>query len=241
MNPIHAIVFDLYGTLYDVHSVADLCEHAFPGSGLKLSELWRQKQLEYTWLRSVMGDYRHFEEITEDALRYSCAKLGLPLAADTHELLSTAYLRLAPHPDTSAALARLFQAQVPMGIVSNGSRMSIHNVVHHSGLEWAFSELVSVEDLAVFKPHAAVYALAEQRMRQPRANILFVSSNAWDVAAAGFFGFKTCWSNRQSAPFEQLGAAPTHTVANLQQMADWVLQSDKFLRNAVRERSASAT
>jgi len=143
--------------------------------------------------------------------------------------------------DTSAALARLFQAQVPMGIVSNGSRMSIHNVVHHSGLEWAFSELVSVEDLAVFKPHAAVYALAEQRMRQPRANILFVSSNAWDVAAAGFFGFKTCWSNRQSAPFEQLGAAPTHTVGNLQQMADWVLQSDKFLRNAVRERSASAT
>lgn len=225
MKRIHSIVFDLYGTLFDVHSVMAACDRAFPGHGAAMSARWRQKQIEYTWLRCVMGDYRHFEDITEDALRYTCAELGLALAEDTLALLAAAYLGIAPHADAIPALTRLYQANIPMGIVSNGSRRSIDSVVGHAELGWAFKELISVEELEIFKPHAAVYALAEQRMRQPRENILFVSSNAWDAAAAGYFGFPTCWVNRHAAPFEWLGVAPSHTATDLLQLADWALAS----------------
>ena len=225
MQHIHAVVFDLYGTLYDVHSVARLCDDVFPSKGEALSRLWRQKQLEYTWLRSLMERYVHFETVTEDALRHSCAQLGLPLDAATHQRLSDAYLCLSPFDDVPAGLRRLKDAGIPLGILSNGSRHSIGQVVTHSQLDWAFDQLISVEEVRVFKPDGRVYRLAEERMHRPRADILFVSSNAWDASGAAHAGFPVCWINRQHNAFDELGATPRHTVADLTAMADWLLTS----------------
>ena len=223
MKSSQAIVFDLYGTLYDVHSVARLCDDLYPARGDALSRLWRQKQLEYTWLRSLMGLYVNFETVTEDALRHSCAHLGLPLDAVTEQRLSDAYLRLTPFPDTPLALRRLKAAGLPLGILSNGSHYSIEQVVSNSGLNRAFDHLISVEEVKVFKPDNRVYALAEQRMGYAREEILFVSSNAWDASGAAHFGFPVCWINRQGGVFDELGIRPRQTVPDLEAMTDWLL------------------
>jgi 2-haloacid dehalogenase len=223
MKSIKGIVFDLYGTLYDVYGVARACGEVYPGRGEEIARLWRQKQLEYTWLRSLMDRYASFEAVTEDALRFSCAALGLPLDAATERRLSDAYLHLQPHPEMPAALRRLKDAGIPLGIISNGSHHSIGQVVGNSGMEWAFAQLISVEDVRVFKPHPKVYLLAEERMGQVRDEILFVSSNAWDASAAGLFGFPVCWVNRARGPFDELGATPAAVVHDLGEMADWVL------------------
>lgn len=223
MKNIKAIVIDLYGTLYDVHSVIRVCEEVFPGHGEAISRLWRQKQLEYTWLRSLMGSYVTFKKVTEDALRFTCAQLGLPLDDKTHTRVSDAYLCINPYEDTSDALQRLKAAGFPLGIISNGSHRSIDQVVSNSRMKWAFDELISVEVLQVFKPHNSVYSLAENRMGQPRENILFVSSNAWDASAASHFGFPVCWINRQNGAFDELDARPNHTVRDHGAMADCLL------------------
>lgn len=224
MKNIQAIVFDLYGTLYDVHSVVRLCDEVYPGSGDALSRLWRQKQLEYTWLRSLMGQYVNFETVTEDALRHSCAQLGLPLDAATQQRVSEAYLCLSPFEDTPVALRRLKTAGLPLGILSNGSHHSISQVVTNSGMNRAFDQLISVEEVRVFKPDNRVYSLAEERMGYTRANILFVSSNAWDASGAAHFGFPVCWINRQRSAFDELGVRPRQTVPDLEAMADWLLE-----------------
>ncbi|MEN3276968.1 MAG: 2-haloacid dehalogenase [Massilia sp.] len=223
MKDIRAVVFDLYGTLYDVHSVVRLCDDIYPGQGDALARLWRQKQLEYTWLRSLMGLYVNFEMVTGDALRFGCAQLRLPLDAATQQRLSEAYLRLSPFPDTLDALKRLRSAGLPLGILSNGSRYSIGQVVGNAGMHWAFDQLISVEEVQVFKPDKRVYRLAEQRMGCKREEILFISSNAWDASGAAHFGFPVCWIDRQGAVFDELGVRPTHTVPDLGAMADWLL------------------
>lgn len=224
MKNTQAIVFDLYGTLYDVHSVVRLCDEVCPGRGDELSRLWRQKQLEYTWLRSLMGRYVNFETVTEDALRHSCAQLGLSLDAATQQRVSEAYLFLSPFEDTAVALRRLKSAGLPLGILSNGSHHSISQVVTNSGMNWAFDQLISVEEVQVFKPDNRVYSLAEKRMGCPRADILFVSSNAWDASGAAHFGFPVCWINRRRGVFDELGAQPLQTVPDLESMADWLLE-----------------
>ncbi|HEX8612625.1 MAG TPA: haloacid dehalogenase type II [Telluria sp.] len=224
MPKIHAIIFDLYGTLYDVHSVSQACEQAYPGHGDAIARLWRRTQLDYTWLRSLMERYADFETVTEDALRFTCAKLGLPLLAGTIRELSDHYLHLAPHPDAPPTLRRLRDAGVPMIIASNGSRNTITQVVANSGMRWAFDQFVSVDDVEVFKPHRKIYLLAEQRAGYPRENILYVSANGWDASAASLFGFPVCWVNRDGGPLEELGATPALIVPDLAAMADWLLE-----------------
>jgi 2-haloacid dehalogenase len=223
MNNIQAIVFDLYGTLYDVHSVARLCDQIYPGKGEALSRLWRQKQLEYTWLRSLIGQYVNFETATEDALRFCCASLGLPLDAATQKKLGEAYLRLSPFAEAPETLRRLKAAGLPLAILSNGSHYSIEQVVTNSGMNSAFDHLISVEDVQVFKPDARVYSLAEKRMGCSREHILFVSANAWDASGATHFGFPVCWINRQDGVFDELGVRPRQSVRDLGEMADWLL------------------
>ncbi len=224
MKPFRGIVFDLYGTLYDVHSVAGICDQAFPGKGVLLSQLWRQKQLEYTWLRSLMERYVNFESLTEDALRFSCAALALALEEDMARVLADLYLRLQPHEEMPAALHRLKDAGIPLGIISNGSHKSIAQVVNNSTMGWGFDELISVEDVQVFKPHPKVYELAERRMGHAREHILYVSANGWDASAASLAGFPVCWVNRNLGPFDVLGATPTVVTEDLAAMADWVLE-----------------
>lgn len=224
MTSIKGIVFDLYGTLYDVHSVASHCSEYFPGRGLEISMIWRQKQLEYTWLRSLMGQYLSFEEATDDALRYTCNHLKLTLKDDVRSALCNEYLKIQPYPEVPAALAELQAMGLPLAILSNGSVRSIHSVVSHSGLEGRFAHLISVEHVKVFKPHPDVYLLAENALKLPRAEILFVSSNAWDASGARHFGYPVCWVNRTGGTFEELGQQPDHIVAQLNELPLWLRQ-----------------
>lgn len=223
MKNIKSIIFDLYGTVYDVHSVSEACERTFPGHGNAISTLWRQKQLEYTWLRSLMGRYVSFESATEDALRYTCGYYELALSDEQHRMLSDTYLHLKPFADSVAALTKLKAAGFQTGIISNGSNYSISQVVHNSGMESLFDQLISVEHVGVFKPDPRVYSLAEERIGHTREDILFISSNAWDASAARTFDFPVCWINRRGTPFDELGVHPNHIEKNLEGMADWLI------------------
>ena len=223
MRQINAIVFDLYGTLFDVHSVAQACDDAFPGQGAALARLWRAKTLATTWLRSLMERYADFDSVSDDALRQVCAGLGLALDAGAARKLADAYLRLAPFPDAAASLRRLKDAGLPLAILSNGSPASIAQVVGNAAMKWAFDQMISVDELRVYKPQRKVYLLAEERMGFAREEILYVSANSWDASAASLFGYPVCWIDRDGAPFDQLDATPTVVVRDLQEMADWAL------------------
>jgi 2-haloacid dehalogenase len=215
MNHIKAIAFDLYGTLYDVHSVGAGCDQQFPGRGREISTLWRQKQLEYTWLRSLMNRYVTFEQATEDALRYTCRHLRLDLDDEACKALCDAYLRLQPFPEVPETLRELRRRGLKLAVLSNGSPHSIGAVVGNSGLRAEFDYLLSVDPVRVYKPDDRAYLLAEQAFQLNRSSILFVSSNAWDATGARYFGFPTGWINRSGGVFEEMGQTPDWQLRGL--------------------------
>ncbi len=216
---IKALVFDAYGTLFDVHSVAALGEQLFPGHGAELSGLWRTNQLQYTWLRSLMGRYEDFRKVTEDALVFACMKLGLELSDERRALLMNAYHTLDLFPEVNEALKKL--SGVPLAILSNGSPSMLGAVVKNSGLEGVLSKVISVDEVKIYKPSPQVYQLAIDAFKvENRAEIGFVSSNGWDVAGAAWFGLTTYWINRADAPIEELGIQPTKILRTLSGLAD---------------------
>jgi len=175
--------------------------------------LWRQKQLEYTWLRSLMGRYEDFWAVTEAALRHSLTRLSIAASDADVARLMDAYHRLACFPEVPAALARL--AGRPRAILSNGAPRMLAAAVASSGLGDALEHVISVDRVRVYKPAPAVYALGPETLGVPAADLLFVSSNAWDVAGAKAFGYRVAWCNRQGAPEEGLGLRADHVVARL--------------------------
>ena len=215
MPPIRGYVFDAYGTLFDVHSVID-AGRAITSDPAALSALWRQKQLEYTWLRALMGRYEDFWSVTGAALRHSVRRLGL--RADDAQLarLMEAYLSLACFADVPAALERL--AGRPRAILSNGSPRMLAAAVTSSGLERHLQHVLSVDAVKTYKPAPAVYALAPRALGLPAADLLFVSSNAWDVAGAKSFGYQVAWCNRTEAPAEELGVSPDLVITRLDEL-----------------------
>ncbi len=216
---LDALAFDAYGTLFDVHSVIATCEAAFPSHGEALSRLWRVKQLEYTWLLSLMGRYEDFWAVTDKALRYACQHLGLPGNPATHTRLLESYYHLAAYPEVPAALARLTAGRT-LVILSNGTPRMLAAVTRATGLTAVFDELISVDAVRVYKPSPRVYALLPQRLGVPPEAIGFVSSNAFDVAGAKAFGLRTCWVNRQAAIPDSLGYPPDVVVRTLAELAD---------------------
>lgn len=209
-----AFLFDAYGTLFDVHSVLARCEAFWPGKGAALSQLWRAKQLEYTWQRSLMGRYEPFSRITREALEYACAALGLGLDAARAEALFDEYKQLAVYPDARAALARL--ASQRRAILTNGSPDMIGPLLAHSGL--SFDAVLSVHELAIYKPAPQVYRLAVARLALAAGDIVFVSSNCWDALGATASGLRAIWVNRAGAPLERLGAVPERIVTSLAEL-----------------------
>jgi 2-haloacid dehalogenase len=205
-----ALVFDAYGTLYDVHSVMQRCESFFPGKGAQLSQLWRAKQLEYTWQRSLMQRYAPFSTVTREALAYACEALGLELTAERMEALMSEYTMLDTYPDVRQAFARL---SGPKAILSNGSPDMLNPVVAHSGL--ALDAVISVDELQIYKPSPRVYELAVKKLGVPKEKIGFVSSNCWDALGAKSFGFSAYWINRQAAPVDRLGFLPDAILRTL--------------------------
>jgi 2-haloacid dehalogenase len=209
---IRGYVFDAYGTLFDVHSVVE-AGRALTDDPTTLSVTWRQKQLEYTWLRALMGRYEDFWAVTEAALRWTLRRLGLAADEAAVRRLMEAYLGLRCFPEVPAALERL--APRPRAILSNGSPRMLQAVVTSNGLGRHFTAVLSADAVRTYKPAPAVYALGPQALGIPAAELLFVSSNAWDVAGARAFGYQAAWCNRTGAPEEELGLRADYVVTRL--------------------------
>jgi len=218
-HDLKAIVFDAYGTIYDVASVLETCEKHFPGHGKAISDLWRVKQLEYTWLRSLMGKYENFYAVTEAGLRHSCKALSLDLGEEAKRALMENYFRLSPYPEVPAALERMAKNNL-LAILSNGTPSMLQKVTEHNGLTPHFHSILSVDELKVFKPTPKVYQLAVDRLGVRAEQIGFVSSNFWDAAGAKACGFYVFWINRFRRPQEELGYAPDQEVFTMDQIAD---------------------
>jgi 2-haloacid dehalogenase len=219
-RPIRALVFDAYGTLFDVYSISVACESLFPGNGAELSRLWRTKQLEYTWLRSLMGRYSEFENITEDALNAACRMLDLKLPRSGAVLLMQGYRQLRPFPEVKDVLSALHGRK--LAILSNGSPGMLNALVEHAGFSRIFDAVISVDELKIFKPHPTVYALAVRRLGVDIEDIGFVSSNFWDIAGATSYGFRTFWINRDGRPPDELGFLPKEIIAGLDQLGQFI-------------------
>jgi 2-haloacid dehalogenase len=185
---IKAIVFDAYGTLYDVQSVAGVTDAAFPGHGAYITQVWRLKQLEYTWLRSLMGRYEDFRAVTRDSLSYTLGTLGLTADAALFGRIVDAYNALAPYTEATQALGGL--AKYRLAILSNGSPDMLDALVRNSGLDRYLEAVISVDAKKAYKPDPRAYELVQERLGVRPDEVVFVSSNGFDVAGAKSFGFK---------------------------------------------------
>lgn len=221
---VDAVVFDAYGTLFDVFTVTALCEQTFPGRGEALAQLWRAKQLQYSLLRSVMGEFRDFWQLTADALVFATRSLGLRLDETTQTRLMDAWLRLAAFPDVTPGLATLKQQGLRLVVLSNGAPAMLHAALAAADLSSWFDAFLSVNDVGVFKPSPKVYALISERMRVPTERIGFVSSNSWDINGAGAAGLYTFWIHRTPGEppgglEDQLGHPAREIVGSITELA----------------------
>lgn len=217
---VDALVFDAYGTLFDVQSMVTLAERLFPGHGAALSQLWRTKQLEYTWLQSLMSSptFRRedFAALTAHALDYAAEALKLsPQAAARHRLLD-AYLDLSPFPDVAPALSAL--AGISRLILSNGTRQMLELLAASTGIAAHLDGILSVDAAGIYKPSPRVYQLAVDHLKLAPVRIGFVSSNGWDVAGAKAFGLTSIWVSRAGAPLERHGPKPDALIASLAEL-----------------------
>ncbi len=210
-----ACVFDAYGTLFDLNSAARRCADALGDKAAALSALWRTKQLEYSWLRSLMGRHADFWQVTGEALDYAMAQLQLSAPA-LRERLMDAFLTIDAYGDARKVLEALRRAQRPAAILSNGSPRMLEAATASAGLAGLLDHLLSVEEAGVYKPDRRVYELAVRRLGLAPERICFVSSNGWDAVGAASFGFCAVWTNRAGAPRERLPAQPVSEIATLE-------------------------
>jgi 2-haloacid dehalogenase len=220
---LKAFAFDAYGTLFDVLSVTALCEQLFAGRGAALAQLWRLKQLQYSTWRSLMGRHRDFWQLTEDGLVYACKSLGLTLTGEARTRLLDAYLTLSAFPDVKPGLEALKTRGFRLAILSNGEPKMLETAARSAGILGLLDDVVSVEEVKIFKPSPRVYNLAPERLRVSNAELGFVSSNSRDVAGAASAGLRTFWIQRSAAePPEELGFGAEQVVHALTDLAPLV-------------------
>jgi 2-haloacid dehalogenase len=207
-------VFDAYGTLFDFASAAAGCADVLGDNAARLTTLWRDKQLAYSWLRAVQGRHADFWQVTGDALDFAMETLGLADPA-LRERLMGLYLTLTPFPEVPETLRRLRAAGMRMAILSNGSPAMLAPLVATAGFGELFDAVLSVEEAGVYKPHPRVYQLAVDRLGVPAGEIAFLSSNGWDAHGAAAFGMRAIWCNRYRQPQERLPGAPEHEITSL--------------------------
>jgi 2-haloacid dehalogenase len=218
MATLRAVLFDVFGTLLDVHSVAARAETLFPGQGQRLSHLWRDKQLEYTRLRALGSRYVPFTKLTEEALMFSAESLKLDLDAAARGLLMHEYTQLNPFNDVVPALKALQARDVTLGVLSNGDPGLLDDALQGAQIGEYFDLVLSADAVHSYKVSPAVYELGPRNLRHPASDILFVSSNGWDAVGAHWFGYLSFWVNRNGAPAEKLGVE----LASGQSLADAV-------------------
>ena len=244
---LKAIVFDAYGTLYDIQSVAEITEDAFPGYGEIITQVWRIKQLEYTWLRSLMRRYQDFSAVTRDSLAYTLRLLGLTHDSAAFERVIEKYLHLDLYPDAAAALGALKPRK--LAILSNGSTDMLNALVRNSGLDRILNATISIDSRRIFKPSPDAYSLIEEQLGILPRDVLFVSSNPWDACGAKAFGLNVAWIERVTpeamalacvestvlppltlfkairTQMDELGFAPDHRIRSLSELPGLLAQT----------------
>jgi 2-haloacid dehalogenase len=211
---IRACVFDAYGTLFDVHSAVGKHRSRLGEHAEQVSQLWRTKQLEYTWLRSLMGQYRDFWQVTQDALDFAFATYGLTDQALRLDLMQ-AYLQLDCYPEVTATLQQLKERGYRTAILSNGSPTMLNTAIDHAGISHLIDVTLSVESVGIYKPSPRVYQLAVEQLAVAAHEISFQSANAWDAAGAASAGLRVVWINRFNQQWERLGTVPDAELPSL--------------------------
>lgn len=219
MKPVHTYVFDAYGTLFDVHSAVARHRDAVGPQADRLSEIWRQKQLEYTWVLSLMGAYQGFDMLTERSLDFAAARCG-GISGATRTLLLDAYQTLDAFADVVPTLQKLKARGCVTAILSNGTPSMLASAVRSAGLADLLDASLSVDAAKVFKTAPQAYELVEKTLNVPREQISFQSSNRWDIAGAQRHGFQTAWINRSHAPEEYPEFAPDRVLGGLAGLVD---------------------
>ncbi len=218
---LQAIIFDAYGTLFDVYSIGALAERLFPGKGAAVAELWRDKQIEYTRLRTLSNTYKPFWEVTQDALVFTCRKLALDLTLDAQTQLMGQYAKLQAFPENLGVLQALKAKGLKLAILSNGNPDMLHAAVQAAGMQGLFTQVLSVDSVQKFKTAPEAYQLGPDVLGVAARDSLFVSSNCWDVCGAAWFGYRTFWVNRANAPVEELGVTPNAQGRSLTDLLEY--------------------
>ncbi len=213
-----AVLFDAYGTLFDVHSLIDVAEQLFPGRGHKLVLLWRDKQIEYSRLLTMSNRYASFWDLTCNALRFAVLRFELPVDPASEAKLLAQYRTLKPFPENQAVLTQLKKRGIRAGILSNGDPPMLEAAVQSAGFAALLDPILSTDTVRRFKTDPAAYALGPKALGLAARDILFVSSNCWDAVGAAWFGYTTLWVNRTGVPLEQLGVEPTRSGASLREV-----------------------
>ncbi len=210
-----AILFDAYGTLFDVHTVIETCEEYYPDKGTKISQLWRQKQIEYAMQSQIMGRYVDFYELTKKSLRYAVDVVDEGITPGSEEALLHAYSRLNLYSEVKQVLAYLKEKGYLLAIFTNGPKHMIDPLVAHHKLAPLFDDVISVDEIKQFKPAMASYHYAANKLEVERDEVLFLSSNPWDIAGAKNYGFSTVWVNRHQQVPEHRELTPNRVIHDL--------------------------
>lgn len=218
-DQIKAFVFDVYGTLFDVTAIKKECEELYPGYGETISQTWRSKQVEYFMLRQLMGNYATLYSITHEALTYALEENGLKSTEQNEQHLLETYLHLPLYEEVKEVLAELKDKKLV--VFSNGSHDMLDPLIENAGLEDVFSEILSIDEIKQFKPAPASYQYAMEKLNLESHEVLFMSSNGWDISGAKNFGFQTAWINRKNLPTEQLGLEPDYVFPDLNGLLKW--------------------
>ncbi len=220
MKNIKAIIFDAYGTLFDVNSAAEKCKERLGDKWEGFANYWRTTQLEYTWLRSLMRRHKDFWQITEDSLDKSMNFYNIDIAMRS-ELLNL-YKVLSPFTEVRDTLNKLKQSNYKLAILSNGTPDLLNELVVSNGLKDIFDDIFSVEEVGIFKPDSKVYDLPINKYNIEKNEVLFLSANTWDVSGAGNYGYNTVWVNRNNNIFDKLDFEPNKQISNLSELLDLI-------------------
>ncbi|MBL6947793.1 MAG: haloacid dehalogenase type II [Rhodospirillales bacterium] len=215
IEDIDACVFDAYGTLFDVAAAAARCKDALGDKAEPLAALWRTRQLEYTWLRSLMQEYVEFWQVTGDGLDYALASLGIEDDV-LRERLMDIYMVLDAYPEVKEVLTTLKNGGLKTAILSNGSPKMLNAAVQNAGIDGVLDDSFSVDSIGIYKPHPSVYQMSVDGLDVDAGRICFMSSNAWDAAAAANFGFRVVWVNRFGQPQERIPGQPEQEITTLE-------------------------
>jgi 2-haloacid dehalogenase len=222
LHGIKACVFDAYGTLFDVNSAARSAQDWLGENWQPLAELWRAKQLQYTWLRGLAGRHADFWQVTGDALDFALSTLHLEDPV-LHDRLMNLYLVLSPYPEVAETLKRLKASKMKLAILSNGTPMMLAAAAENAGITCLLDAVLSVEEVKVYKPHPSVYRLACERLNLTADRVCFLSSNGWDAYSAKAFGLRVLWCNRFGQVPERIPETPDAQIPTLAELPDILL------------------